>query len=467
MEETIKKVIYKIFGSLNSRSVLCLLRGLSLFSKRANRHKNRVKCIVDDLHTEVLPRISGQRSIKNYDGTVAYFFHSLGYYHPSGYAARSEALLQSLRARGVTVSAAIRPSYPWDLKGFRTLERFTSMEYRGICFTLFPESHVSLADPEFNYIQTYGQYAARFVKDTKSSLIHASSNYLNGAAAALAGQSLGVPSVYEVRGLWHLTRAFYFPGYKGSDHYRYCEKRELEACRGVDHVITLSDALKAWLVAGGIPVEKVTVVGNAAPTKGPVVVPESEVQALRQYYGLDGDRAVIGYIGSVVEYEGLNRLITLLAATAPARRPWLMVVGDGKSRKTLIKQARQMGVEKDVVFAGRIAPDQVASYYALFDMAALPRRDSELTRLVPPIKPFEIVAHGCPLLVSEPVATALGSTLANGYRAVDFDVFSNMNELVECGASVECTPQSVPTWDERAKQILSVYRLFSGSITVE
>jgi glycosyltransferase involved in cell wall biosynthesis len=451
-------MIWKLFWMLDTRLALFLLRGLAILSKQAKRLQTRFESIVDGLHGEQVPDVQGKVVVGGYNGRVAFLCHSLGFYHPAGYAARSNSILRSLKALGVAVSAVVRPGYPWDLKDSHHLERRRSVDHRGTSFTLFPESSVTLADSESTYIEGYAQYAARFVQDTGSSLIHASSNYLNGSAAALAGQRLGVPAIYEMRGLWHVTRAFNFPSYRGSDHYRCCEKREIEACRGVDHVITLSDALKGWLVARGVPGDKVTVVGNAAPEQGPV--PEGQVPALRRYHELGDARPVVGYMGSLVEYEGLDRLITLLAATAAGRRPWLLVAGDGKAREALVKQARKMGVEGDVIFAGRVAPEQVAAYYSLFDAAALPRRDSELTRLVPPIKPFEIVAHGCPLLVSEPVEAALGTTLSEGYTAVDFDALADMEELLERAAEVPAAPLSVPTWNDRAAEVISVYRLF-------
>ncbi|KAF0284636.1 hypothetical protein BA898_10060 [Spiribacter roseus] len=419
-----------------------------------------MESVVKGLRSKQVPSAQAKVLYGSNGCSVAFLFHSLGYYHPSGYTARSHAILDSVQGQGVTVSAAVRPGYPWDLVDSCDEERQESIEYRGIQFRVFPGSEATLADPESTYIEVYARYAVQFVTDTGSSLLHASSNYLNGSAAALAGQRLGIPAVYEVRGLWHLTRAFYYPSYKGSDHYRYCEKREVEACQGVDHVITLSDPLKGWLMARGIPDEKITVVGNAAPAKGPVVVPEDQVQGLRQCHGLGENRPVIGYMGSLVEYEGLDRLITLMAGTAPTERPWLVVAGDGKARQALMKQAQRMGVADDVVFAGRVPPEQVAAYYALFDAAALPRRDSELTCLVPPIKPFEIVAHGCPLLVSEPVAAALGSTLTQGYAAVDFDTLAGMEQLLERAAEVPTAPEAVPTWSERGAEVIGVYRLF-------
>ena len=94
-------------------------------------------------------------------------------------------------------------------------------------------------------------------------MIHAASNYLNGAAAAAAGRASGITTIYEVRGLWHLTRAFSEPGYDRTEHYRYCERREVAACAAVDHVITLSGGLRRWLIERGIPETKISVVGNA------------------------------------------------------------------------------------------------------------------------------------------------------------------------------------------------------------
>lgn len=393
-----------------------------------------------------------------FNGRIAYAAHSLGYFHTSGYAARTSSLLAALQQCGVSVCGVVRPGYPRDINPNLSATHSSSVDYRGISYQINEACQWTIRSPDSEYIEAYAAWLADVARQHRVSVIHAASNYLNGSAAALAGKQLGLPSVYEVRGLWHLTRASEYPRYRGSDHFRYCEKREVDTCFGVDHVIVLSDGLKPWLVSRGVPAGKISVVGNAADRVEETAELVEATRRLRLGYGLEMGRPVVGYIGSVVTYEGLSKLIRLLARTPVGARPYLLIAGDGPARPGLQKMAHRLGVADAVLLVGRISAEQVSAHYGVFDVAALPREDSELTRLVPPLKPFEILAHGCPLVVSEPVASAIGSTLGVPVPTSDFDSLDTMNDLIDLAQGFKISPGTVPTWDKRAQDTLSIYR---------
>ena len=210
-----------------------------------------------------------------------------------------------------------------------------------------------------------------------ASIIHAASNYLNGAAAAAAGRALGIASIYEVRGLWHLTRAFSEPGYDHTEHYRYCERREVAACAAVDHVITLSEGLRQWLVERGIPAHKISIVGNATHVPGGSAQDrEADAHAVRERHRIPASAKVIGYLGAIVEYEGLDALIRAHARTPGAHRPFLLIVGGGESEAVLRRMVAALGTRHQVMFAGHVSPDEVPAHYAGNGRshAAAPRR---------------------------------------------------------------------------------------------
>ncbi|ADE13593.1 glycosyl transferase group 1 [Nitrosococcus halophilus Nc 4] len=394
---------------------------------------------------------------KPYNGKVLYALHSCGPFDPSGYVSRSVGLIGAVQSKGIDTTVAIRPGYPWDLAQHAERSKVSEVHYQGLRFRLSPESPVTRRHPESRYIKVYGERLQALAVENDVSIIHAASNYLNGWAAALAGRALGIPSVYEVRGLWHLSRAFANPDYADTEHYRYYEKREIGACAQVDHVITLSDGLRQWLMARGISGDKISVVGNAAFL--PSVEKKDEAStalAVRRHYGIPADAQVMGYLGAIVEYEGLDILIRAHARTPLKHRPYLLIVGSGKHELVLRELVGSLETATQVVFAGRVSPDQVSAHYLAMDAVALPRRDDMLTRLVPAIKPFEIIAHHRPLLISHALATALGNTLPEGYRVIDFDSVDRLDLLVETNRDGRC-PVKVPTWEERAAQLVDLY----------
>lgn len=392
---------------------------------------------------------------KKFNGVVLFAFHSCGYFHPSGYASRSISILNSLARIGVRGLPITRLGYPWDISSGRAVPDTYSIEFEGHVFELKADKVYNLGSAETGYIDEYANWIFKRATSGNASVCHASSNYLNGLAVAQASRQLGVPSVYELRGLWHITRAFSDPDYENTEHYRYVERREVEACLAVDHVITLSSAMKDWLVLRGVPSDKVSIVGNATH-KLPYMDDTQQRNRIRERYGIADDAVVIGYIGSLVEYEGLDLLVKGLVRVPESRRPLIFILGSGKAQVGLQRLAEHLQVTDYVVFGGRIPADEVSAHYLAMDFVALPRRDHTLTRMVPAIKPYEAAGHGRRLLVSPALATAIkGSMDDESYEIIDFESPECLNDLLINKISTRAG--SVPTWDDRAHHLKKIY----------
>jgi glycosyltransferase involved in cell wall biosynthesis len=86
-----------------------------------------------------------------------------------------------------------------------------------------------------------------------------------------------------------------------------------------------------------------------------------------------------------------------------------------------------------VVFAGQVPHDEVPAYYAQFDVFVVPRRDDRAARFVTPLKPFEALASGLPLVVSDlPALVEVAAPDERGLRfpAGDVDGLVAALELV-------------------------------------
>jgi len=111
---------------------------------------------------------------------------------------------------------------------------------------------------------------------------------------------------------------------------------------------------------------------------------------------------VLGYIGTLAAYEGLDLLIDAAAVLAP-RHPRLRVllVGDGPARAALESRAHRLSLGEVIRFAGRVSEEAAGRYYRGINLFVLPRRASSITDRVTPLKPLEIMAHGSPLLAGD------------------------------------------------------------------
>jgi D-inositol-3-phosphate glycosyltransferase len=129
---------------------------------------------------------------------------------------------------------------------------------------------------------------------------------------------------------------------------------------------------------------------------------------------------VVGTISSLVDYEGIDVLLRAVAlARAEGRDIAALVVGDGRARPALEALADELELGPAAVFAGRIEQAQVPAHYGLLDLFALPRADLEVCRAVTPLKPFEALATGTPILVSDLPALAEIVASSGGGRTVE------------------------------------------------
>ena len=174
----------------------------------------------------------------------------------AGYAIRSHNILRALQQIGVSASAYTRPGYPTDLSQHVGISAQPADVIDGITYRRMCAGDTSLGDIESEYVNAYANALVAEIDASDAGIVHAASNYLDGLAAVVAARRSAIKSVYEVRGLWHMSRASKEPGYKDTEHYRYSERSEFEAARRADAVVTISEALKRLLIHGGIQLKR-------------------------------------------------------------------------------------------------------------------------------------------------------------------------------------------------------------------
>ncbi len=131
-------------------------------------------------------------------------------------------------------------------------------------------------------------------------------------------------------------------------------------------VVSVCEFSKRFLVAKGVPENKITVVHNGLPEKKP------DVEKLdRGTFGLQDDDLVIGIASRLDPVKGLSYLVAAFVAIAdscPAAK--LVVVGDGTCADDLKKQCQELKIASRVYFAGY--QDNVEAWLEIFDIFALP-----------------------------------------------------------------------------------------------
>jgi len=336
---------------------------------------------------------------------IAYLLHNSLPYTSAGYATRTHGILSALKQIGWQVEGVTRPGYPFDMQSApRAATIPASNDVDGIVYHHLSQTpEATKKHPLPAYINLYATKIETLALEMRPSLIHAASNHWNGLAAVVAARRLGIPSLYEVRGLWELTKASRDRDWANSDAYAFMASMEYEAANAADHVFTLTSALRDILVERGVDSSKITLAPNAVDTSR--FFPRPADTSLRAQLGLQG-RTVIGYAGSLLEYEGIDVLLEATALLKHRHDLAVLIVGSGPAATTLERMVRELDIETLVTFTGPVPHADVSSHLSLMDVVVIPRKGLPVTEAVSPMKPFEAMAAGIPVVASDVAAIA-------------------------------------------------------------
>ncbi|EED32007.1 hypothetical protein NOR53_3378 [gamma proteobacterium NOR5-3] len=490
LQKTINKAIEKLFKSAidGNRFVLLLLRSSAFlwrapmgvfefrrgnisaslrYLENAKLHVNASRlCLTRALEIQKVLDSGPQCSkppvgSKPFNGKVLLSCHSNGHFHKNGYAIRTSQIANALADQGIEVFACTRLGYPWDLFDVEIEVGAEYTIYEHLKYKHFYDPRKRISGPESEYINEYADLLAQEAALRGVTVIHAHSSYVNGLAACMAAKKIGIVAVYEMRGLWHLSRAVKEPGYSATEHFRYCQSMELTAAKSANKVITLSSAMRDWCVEHGIDFAKITVVPNAIDkkyTETKKVVKAEEENTFR-----------IGFIGSVTEYEGVDDVIKAISQLTPRGYDIsLTIAGDGYYLPEVKKLCRSLGLESRVNFVGRISRDKVSELYKNIDLAVVLRKNSPLTRLVPPLKLAESICAGVPTLITNlpPLTEVTGSDISQlivepgdieGIAVRLITLMENRKNLTEIAQQLQQRVEFHYNWSANGKLYNGIY----------
>jgi glycosyltransferase involved in cell wall biosynthesis len=343
----------------------------------------------------------------------------------AGYTVRAQSIGRSQIDVGLDPHFATRAGFPLNLGVLRAPreERVDGVPYHRLAPSLDPG-----AGPERIAVET-ARAAERLVERLRPAALHPASNFLNAQVALALRDRFSLPVVYEVRGFledtWVSRQQRGDDGNEGpadeapdADRYRGEKAAETDAMLAADAVVTLSETMRADILARGCHPDSVVVVPNAVDVER--FTPRPRDDGLAASLGIEPGEIVLGYVSTMWAYEGIRFLIQAAAILRDrGRRVRVLLVGDGEDRPALEAEARRLGVhEGTVIFAGRVPHSDVQRYYSVIDVFVVPRTNDRVSRLVTPLKPYEAMALERTVVVSG--VDALLEIVSNGETGLSF-----------------------------------------------
>lgn len=324
-------------------------------------------------------------------------------YRQTGFSLRSQQNLLAAGAAGLEPVVVTQPGFPRDNGVTEVPAR---EEVAGIVHHRLDLGPGYADVPADARLETWSWLAGRIARAERPAIVHAGSGH-SGYDAALVGLAVAAhidrPFVYEVRSFFETTWTSNAAIAETGEPRHRRLAQELRVMLAADAVITIADTMRDELVRRGVPAERIHVAYNGVDPASLGAVPSAdEVAALRASLGL-GERFVIGYVSTMDHpREGHELLVQAIRQLRDAgREVACLLVGDGGRRVELETLAGRLGVADRVVFTGRVPNADVGRYYTAIDAFVVPRIDEHAARLVTPLKPFEAMALGRPIIVSD------------------------------------------------------------------
>lgn len=430
---------YKETDLQTANSAISGIRNLGIKRKTSDEWLEKAGSFLIKMKTESFSNIAcglrkkSPRVYKAEPKKIGYVLHNSLPYSSGGYATRGHGMATGLKNNGGNVICVTRPGFPLDIPGDHVGKELPMHdEIDGIkYYRIFEPTRKNKS--ENGYILEAAKAIENFLIEQKVDIVMVASNNLTAIPAGIAARKLGLPYFYEVRGLWEITRLSREPEFERTARYVDQVRKETEAAIQADGVFTLTTPMLEELVRRGVPAQKITLLPNSCdPSR---FTPRSRDLALARDLKIPDNVPVIGYIGSFVQYEGLENLAQACALLLRRGIDFrLLLVGNenasgserGPITEEIYRIANEEGLSSKLIMPGRVPHEKVEAYYSLIDIAPFPRKPQPVTEMVSPMKPLEALAMEKVVVMSS--VRALAEMVVDNETGVVFEK-GNVNDL--------------------------------------
>jgi glycosyltransferase involved in cell wall biosynthesis len=168
--------------------------------------------------------------------------------------------------------------------------------------------------------------------------------------------------------------------------------------RNADLVLSINEGLREYTIRMGAQREKTGVIraGIDLERYDPSKVSGDEI---RREYGIAKDDIVLFFIGWLYHFSGLKEVAESLAKVKdkyPNLK--LFIVGDGDAYEDLKKLREELYLEDHMILTGKQPFEKIPQIIAAADICLLPAHDNEIMHDIVPIKMYEYMAMGKPIV---------------------------------------------------------------------
>jgi colanic acid biosynthesis glycosyl transferase WcaI len=217
-----------------------------------------------------------------------------------------------------------------------------------------------------------------------------------GVAGWLMAKRRGVPFIFDVRDLYPAVAqalGVLRPGLL----LRALERLESFVYARAARLVVASRTWAEAICEGGVPRNKVRTIHNGANTDR--FHPGSSASTIRARYGIPKDHFVAVYVGLLGRAQGAEAVVDAAERLREEQGTHFLLVGEGADKPRMQARAKTLGLT-NVTFAPSVPTEEVPAVLCACNAGLATLRGVPLTKGQVPVKIFEAMACGLPVVLA-------------------------------------------------------------------
>lgn len=280
--------------------------------------------------------------------------------------------------------------------------------------------------PEVRMPISYHNSLIKELIEWKPDVVHSQCEFFSFQFAQRISRLTGAPIVHTYHTLYEQYITYLMPSkFIGKRVVRRLSRMRLKK---VKRVIAPTSKVENALRGYGVKTDIQVVPSGISLEQHQYRISAQERKRKRQELGIPENYSVLLNLGRLGTEKNLEELLQYFAK-ALQRMPELMflVVGDGPDKQHLEKMAKELHVDKNIIFTGMVNPKEVQNYYQLADIFV-----NASTSETQGLTYIEAAANGLPLLCrKDPCLADVVKDGVNGYEYTNYEEFqSHLMEIL-------------------------------------
>lgn len=266
---------------------------------------------------------------------------------------------------------------------------------------IFNDSNVTVIRPKiikipildyFSMLFTYNNEIERQIKEFRPDVIIGHSILTNYLSMRFS-HKFNIPFIFQMTDAQHTIIPYRILQPVG-------KKIERKILKNSDEVVVINELLKEYAIGMGANSQNTHVI--RAGIDADIYDPNIDGTKIREQYGITSDEKVIFFMGWLYHFSGLKEVAIEIAKNKKEySKLKFMIVGEGDAFEDLNSIIAKYKLHKNVILTGQQPFKKIPEFIAAADVCILPAYLNRIMNDIVPIKIYEYMAMGKPVITTK------------------------------------------------------------------